>query len=580
MWDDQLPLSSLGRPLADLTFTVVDLETTGGSAAKGAMITEIGAVQVRGGEVLGEFATLVDPCGPIPPFIARLTGIDDAMVDGAPRIESVLPAFLEFAAGTVLVAHNAPFDVGFLKHFAQEQGREWPGFEVVDTVTVARRVVTRDEAPNCKLETLAKLFSASTTPVHRALDDARATVDVLHALIGRLGGQGVQTLEELRSWSGQVSDAQRRKRNLADGLPTGPGVYVFEDAAGLPLYVGTSRNVRKRVQTYFTASESRSRMRDMVALAERVRAIECATPLEAAVRELRLIAAHKPRFNRRSRTAEKTVFVKVTDEAWPRLSIVRSTTENDVVLGAFPRRSAAESFVETLHETFTLRQCGGRMPAKGTGSSCALADLGRCSAPCVGGVTREEYFLTLDALRASAHSSPGPVLASLSERMAVRAEQERYEEAADLRDRAVRFARATARHQRLRAFTAVAALVASRREDDGHWSVHVFAHGRLTAAGVIPPRADAWEYVRVLKAGAETVVPTSGPLPAATSEESELALRWLEQDGVRLVEVEGAWASPYPGAGSHLSVWQPAAQARDAAVIPSEQGLTGRPRRR
>src|SRR5690606_13410985 len=102
-----------------------------------------------------------------------------------------LPAFLEFAAGTVLVAHNAPFDVGFLKHFAHEQERPWPAFEVLDTAKIARRVVTRDETPNCKLSSLAALFSASTTPNHRALADARATVDVLHGLMERLGGQGV-----------------------------------------------------------------------------------------------------------------------------------------------------------------------------------------------------------------------------------------------------------------------------------------------------------------------------------------------------------------------------------------------------
>ena len=115
------------------------------------MITEIGAVKVRGGEVLGEFQTLVNPHTEIPPFIAVLTGISNSMVSDAPPIDSALPAFLEFAAGTVLVAHNAPFDVGFLRHFAERQGRAWPKFEVVDTAKLARRVITRDDAPNCKL---------------------------------------------------------------------------------------------------------------------------------------------------------------------------------------------------------------------------------------------------------------------------------------------------------------------------------------------------------------------------------------------------------------------------------------------
>ena len=122
-WESQRTFDQLGRPLRDVTFCVVDLETTGGSAAKGSMITEIGAVKVRGGEVLGEFQTLVNPHQAIPAFIAVLTGITDSMVAGSPPIEQVLPQFLEFAAGSVLVAHNAPFDVGFLKHFAAAQGR-------------------------------------------------------------------------------------------------------------------------------------------------------------------------------------------------------------------------------------------------------------------------------------------------------------------------------------------------------------------------------------------------------------------------------------------------------------------------
>src|SRR4051794_20689683 len=186
-WEAQRTFDELGRPLRDQTFCVVDLETTGGSAEGGSMITEVGAVKVRGGEVLGEFQTLVNPHSSIPPFIAVLTGITDSMVAGAPPIEQVLPQFLEFAAGSVLVAHNAPFDVGFLRHFALAQGRSWPAFDVVDTAVVARRVVTRDESPNCRLSSLARVFQAETVPNHRALSDARATVDVLHGLIARLG---------------------------------------------------------------------------------------------------------------------------------------------------------------------------------------------------------------------------------------------------------------------------------------------------------------------------------------------------------------------------------------------------------
>ena len=125
-------------------------------------------------------------------------------------------------------------------------------------------MVTRDDAPNCKLSSLARVFNAATTPNHRALSDARATVDVLHGLMERLGGLGVHTLEELQTFSSRVSTAQRRKRHLAERLPHAPGVYLFRDDQGRVLYVGTSRDLRTRVRTYFTASETRSRMGEMV----------------------------------------------------------------------------------------------------------------------------------------------------------------------------------------------------------------------------------------------------------------------------------------------------------------------------
>jgi len=191
-------------PLHQTTFVVVDLETTGGSPHAGAVITEIGAVKVRGGEVIGEFKTFVNPLAPIPFFITELTGIDNEMVRLAPIIDEVFPTFLEFCgspAETVLVAHNAPFDIGFLQAASRELEYPWPKYKVVDTVRLARSVLTRDEVLDCKLGTLAVFFNTQVTPTHRALDDAQTTVEVLHALFERLAGFGVTTFGELERFS-------------------------------------------------------------------------------------------------------------------------------------------------------------------------------------------------------------------------------------------------------------------------------------------------------------------------------------------------------------------------------------------
>ncbi|HEX2176965.1 MAG TPA: DEDD exonuclease domain-containing protein [Nocardioidaceae bacterium] len=560
----------LGRPLRDATFCVVDLETTGGSAAGGAGITEIGAVKVRGGEVVGEFQSLVNPQTTIPAFISVLTGITDGMVASAPTVAQVLPAFLEFARGTVLVAHNAPFDLGFLRHYAGELALPWPAFEVVDTARLARRVLTRDDAPNCKLSTLARVFSSPTPPTHRALEDARATVHVLHGLFERLGPLGVQTLEELHTFSSRVTPQQRKKRHLAEQLPHAPGVYLFRDHRDRVLYVGTSRDIRTRVRTYFTASETRSRMGEMVGLAESVVGIACATTLEAQVRELRLIKEHKPRYNRRSRHPERAHWVKVTVEPWPRLSLVRRVLDDGATyLGPFSSRRSADRAVAALHEAFPIRQCTGRMPREPRQTPCALAEMGRCLSPCDRSVDTEPYAALVERLRHAVVADPHEVIGAVERRMAALSAACRFEDAAVHRDRLSAFVRAAARRQRLVALTRCAEVVAARRTDGATWEVHVVRHGRLAAAGVIPPGAHAGEWVRALRASAETVVPGPGPAPATTAEETERILRWLESDGVRLVHLDGEWSCPIGGAEGHRRRLD-AVDASKTTLVPFE----------
>lgn len=199
----QSTLQDFGRPLNEITFLVIDLETTGGAPHLGAGITEIGAVKVRAGTVLGEFKTFIDPQHPVPAYITELTGITDEMVFQSPTIAQIFPSLLEFIGSpeeTVLVAQNAPFDLSFLTFAARAHGFEWPKYPVLDTAIIARKVLSRDEVPNCKLGTLAEFFGTQTTPNHRALDDARATVDVFHGLLERLGSHDIYTLEELNNF--------------------------------------------------------------------------------------------------------------------------------------------------------------------------------------------------------------------------------------------------------------------------------------------------------------------------------------------------------------------------------------------
>jgi DNA polymerase III subunit epsilon len=559
--------------LADTTFVVLDLETTGG-AADGAGITEIGAVKVRGGEEQGIFATLVNPGERLPPFITVLTGITEAMLAPAPPIESVLPSLLEFLRGAVLVAHNAPYDVGFLKAACARHGYTWPNPRVLDTAAVARRALTRDEVPNRKLGTLAQFFHATVQPTHRALDDARATVDVLHGLIERLGSFRVHTVGDAIEFAKAVTPTQRRQRHLADGLPHVPGVYVFRAADDRPLYVGKSKDIATRVRSYFTASEKRARISEMLGAATRVEALQCAHPLEAEVRELRLIAAHSPPYNRRSKYPERVVWLKLTAEAYPRLSVVRALADdNAAYLGPFSSRRTAELAAAGVYDAVPLRQCSHKLSVRTPTPACALSELGRCPAPCEHKITPEEYEVTAALpFRTALDGDPSQVVDALMTRIETLSDKRRYEEAAVLRSRLIALLRATVRMQRLAAMTRLAEIVAARRDGVGGWEIVVVRHGRLAAAATSPPREHPRPTLDAVRLTAETVLPGRGPVPAASAEETERILAWLELPDTRLVETSGDWVSPVRGAARFTSLLnraEAAASGKDSSVRSS-----------
>ncbi|WP_233266743.1 DEDD exonuclease domain-containing protein [Tomitella fengzijianii] len=562
--------------LSTTTFVVVDMETTGGRAGTDA-VTEIGAVKVRGGERLGEFATLIDPGRPIPPFITRLTGISDAMVAGAPPMSAVLPPFLEFARGAVLVAHNARFDIGFLKAAAAAADTAWPQFPVLCTVRLARRVLGRDEAPSAKLSALARFFDVSTPPTHRALDDARATVDVLHGLLGRAGSEGVHTFPDLLAHMSPVSKAQKTKRHLADPLPHEPGVYLFRGPSDEVLYVGTAVDLHRRVRTYFTGSEKRARMKEMVALADRIDHVTCAHELEAEVRELRMIAAHAPPYNRASKQPSRSWWVDLSDEPFPRVVVRRRCGPDS--LGPFRSRNTAAESAAALAEACGIRTCNHRIPAAGVhGADCStLGAIGGCPAASRSGddrdrasadrpgETRDEYAERLAPVRALIHGLDDAPLETLRQRIDELSGACLFETAARKRDGLGSLVSALDRCQRLRALATLDELVVARPDGSGGWQFAVVRSGRLAAAGCAPRGASPMPVVDALTVAAETVIPGPGPLRGATGGEVSLVARWIGRPGSRIVRSTGGFVTPIRGAGRWAGWVQRARDGRAAA---------------
>ncbi|MFI6044334.1 DEDD exonuclease domain-containing protein [Nocardia sp. NPDC051321] len=614
----QLVFDDLDTPLYDTTFVVVDLETTGTSPG-GDAITEIGAVKVRGGEVLGEFATLVNPGRAVPPAIVQVTGITTAMVYAAPTIASVLPGFLEFASGAVLVAHNARFDMAFLRAAAAAHDMAWPAATVLCTVKLARRVLGRDEAPSVRLSALARLLGASTQPTHRALDDARATVDVLHALIARVGNQGVHSLTELVDYLPDVTPRQRAKRVLAADMPASPGVYLFRGPAEEVLYIGTAVNLRRRVRNYFTGSETRGRMKEMVALATRVDHVVCAHALEAGVRELRLLVAHAPPYNRRSKFPKRAWWITLTDEPFPRFAIVR--TPNRDALGPFNSRADATELAVIIAEYTGLRTCGTRLPRRGL-HECPPAIVGGCPAAVSGTpINTEEYAPAPALVRALFAGYSDAPLRTMLDTIETHSRAEHFEAAARLRDRTAAVVRALHRTQRLAAIARIAELIAAHPDGAGGWEFAVIRYGRLAGAGNavrgVPPMA----VVEQIVAAAETVIPEGGvsepaqiavdvaprpavlplahgagtsraesglveapgpdwvpvnvpPLRGASPEEAALIARWLARAGVRIVRTTEGYREPMNGAARWLG-WAEVADAA-AHAQPAEEAYIDR----
>lgn len=568
--------------LADTTFVVVDLETTGGRATASTpagsdhdAITEIGAVKIRGGAVIGELATLVDPGRSIPPQIVQLTGITSAMVHDAPRIETVLPAFLEFSRGAVLVAHNAGFDIGFLRAAAQRCGLVWPRPPVLCTVRLARRVLTRDEAPSVKLSALARLFGATTTPTHRALDDARATVDVLHGLIERVGNRGVRTYPELRAYLPDATAPQRRKRHLANGVPARPGVYLFRGPGDEVLYIGTAVDLRRRVGQYFTGADPRARMKEMVALATRVDHVECAHELEAGVRELRLLAAHAAPYNRRSRFPRRWWWVTLTDEAFPRFSVVRAPRSARAI-GPFTSRADAVTTIDVLARGTGVRTCTARL-SRSARHTCEERELSPCPAP--RDVDMSQYAgapqRAADLIDGNDNTAFANVLSQIGELAGLH----RYETAARLRDHTAAAVETTWRGQRLQALAVVDELVAARPDGRGGWELAVIRYGQLAAAGCARRGVPPMPVVDAIGAAAQAILPQSAPLGGALVEETALITRWLAGPGVRVVRAGGlersgpgndsapGYASPV-GAAARWAEW--AATARSARLAADQ----------
>jgi DNA polymerase III epsilon subunit family exonuclease len=299
--------------LEDATYVVVDLETTGLLPGRSG-ICEIGAVRLRGFEVESEFETLVDPGLPIEAGASALTGIRSEQLRGAPGPAEAVRRFLAFAGDAVLVAHNARFDLAFLDRETERLTGSRIGSPVVDTVRLARRLLAGRVA-GFGLGQLAWFVGTAERPCHRALPDARATAELLLALVGLAQERGARTVADLGALAATRTRRLLDKRHLAFGAPTRPGVYLFLGRNDQVLYVGRARDLRARLRSYFRSERQRPAVEAAVAAAERIEWRVTGSELEAALEELRLIRELRPPGNARVPRPERLVWLRPRGES-------------------------------------------------------------------------------------------------------------------------------------------------------------------------------------------------------------------------------------------------------------------------
>jgi DNA polymerase-3 subunit epsilon len=319
------------------------------------------------------------------------------------------------------------------------------------------------------------------------------------------------------------------------------------------------------VRSYFSGDD-RVKIADLLRELAAIDHQPCATELEASVREVRLIQHHRPRYNRRSRNPERYCYLKLTRERFPRLSLVRRVQADGArYLGPFPSAGQAELVKAAIEDALPLRRCTMKLGPRGSGSPCALLELGRCLGPCTGAVAEERYAALVATLEAALDGDPEPVLGPLRRRMAGYASEQRYEQAAGARDRLEALTRALAEARRAAALATADEIILSRPHPKGR-EVTVVRRGQLAAVGLLRPDDDP--ELQVLLAGATAPEVFEGPAPRHLADEISLVTRWLEGAAgkAELVAVRGRLASPAVGGavlqvrydpGRHRHAWPP-----------------------
>src|SRR5215212_10610453 len=518
----------LDRPVAEAEFLAVDTETNG-MAGDLCELTEVGAVLVGGGELHDTFDSLVRTERPLSRGIQRFTGITQAMVDTAPAPREVLEELGELLDGRVMVAHSARFDRRVLRDAFERCGLDWPKPPVLCTVQLARRYAPL--AQKRALAPLADSLGIDVAEVHRALPDALTCARVLCALFPRLCANAASVGEALESLktrrrARKTEPAERippSERPDLSTLPDDPGVYIFRDGRGRPLYVGKSVSLRSRARAHFCAPAGWTERAEIVDYRP------TNSELGALVLENRLIKQWKPAGNKALKRTDRYCYLRCRlDIPYPVLEVAAEPAAGHAVnIGPLGSRALASELGDQLTSMYRLRHCGRKLKLREHPS--AYGQMGRCVSPCLGDLDPNAYRRQLD-LALGHFEEPGAgeaLLEELDRRMREAAVAERFERAAALLRRKERLAWVVDRLEgMLRATHAEPRLVVAQHPAKERFDAFWLVQGRLVDWGPLPGASELAERTEA----ALSRPPGRTTIPADEIDEIRIVASWVAEN--------------------------------------------------
>ena len=430
----QLTLDDEVKDLFNTKFLVIDVETTGTSPLTDE-ITEIAAVLVRGGTIIDSFQTLLSIGGPLSNEISVMTGIYPSMLRNAPKFVDVASKLVEMAEGAVVVGHNVRFDLSFIdaaldKVYSGSRLAE----KTLDTVTLSRKLL-RGEVPNFKLGTLASVLRLNNQPCHRAMADVRATVDLLHYLIEVASSYGSYDLNTLLDIPNNTTALAKSKLKISNFLPRLSGVYMMHDLSGEVYYVGKAADLNARFRSYFS-SDTRKKVDPMLRHLAKLTYIVTEIEEVAEVLESRLISKYQPRQNSIGKKDPRNFRYLQIDSRNRRSKVVKYTDQ-----------SIDESYIGPFRSIKTAK------------------DAARCIDMCIARVTSSAEG-TEGAEVISTPINLRELSITVSNRLELLVKQQRFEDAALLRDGAMVIAGASIRKKAIETLRRAEDVVVIHRESN------------------------------------------------------------------------------------------------------------------